>query len=71
MKNTFSIFLSDLKKLVRSPLALAIAISVWAYINKNIKHHPHEPDAHAGGQIEASNQKPSDAEQGESNEQAD
>lgn len=52
-------------------LALAIAISVWAYINKNIKHHPHEPDAHAGGQIKASNQKPSDAEQGESNEQAD
>ena len=52
-------------------LALAIAISVWAYINKNIKHHPHEPDAHAGGQIKASNQKPSNAEQGESNEQAD
>lgn len=49
-------------------LALAIAISVWAYINKNIKHHPHDPDALAGGQIEASNQKPSDAEQGESNE---
>ena len=39
MKNTFSIFLSDLKKLVRSPLALAIAIglcflpSLYAWFN--------------------------------------
>lgn len=47
-------------------LALAIAIAVWAYINKNIKHHPHHPEAAAEASPALT-----DKEQGESDEQTD
>lgn len=47
-------------------LALAIAIAVWAYINKNIKHHPHHPEVAAEASPALT-----DKEQGESDEQTD
>lgn len=47
-------------------LALAIAIAVWAYINKNIRHHPHHSETTAEASMP-----PTGKEHGESDEKSD